>query len=84
MLVLDGNGKVVEKGEGIKGKGDWWEYAPTAEGRECGEGGDKPLTTKVTKEHEGFLLDYPRKPTIAPLQRLSARIMDLRAWQNQP
>jgi hypothetical protein len=33
VLVLDEKGKVVEKGEGIKKKGDWWEYVPTAQGK---------------------------------------------------
>ena len=28
VMILDKQGKVVEKGEG-----DWWEYAPTAEGK---------------------------------------------------
>lgn len=27
VMILD------EKGDGIKGKGDWWEYVPTAEAR---------------------------------------------------
>ena len=25
--------KIVEKGERIKSKGDWWEYVPIAEGK---------------------------------------------------
>ena len=33
VLVLDAKGKTVEKGEAIRKKGDWWEYAPTAEGK---------------------------------------------------
>ena len=40
VMVLNEAGKVVEKGdcealrkEGIRGEGDWWEYAPTAEGK---------------------------------------------------
>jgi hypothetical protein len=33
VLILDEQGKVVEKAEGIKGKGDWWEYESTAEGK---------------------------------------------------
>jgi hypothetical protein len=33
VIILDEQGKVVEKGEGIRGEGDWWEYVPTAEGK---------------------------------------------------
>ena len=33
VRVLDEKGKVLEKGEGVKGKGNWWEYMPTAEGK---------------------------------------------------
>jgi len=33
VMILDGQGKVVEKGEGIRKKGDWWEYVPTTEGK---------------------------------------------------
>jgi hypothetical protein len=33
VMTLDEAGKVVEKGEGIRKKGDWWEYAPTTEGK---------------------------------------------------
>ena len=32
VLVLDEKGKPVEKGEGIRKKGDWWEYTPATEG----------------------------------------------------
>ena len=32
VLVLDENGKTVETGEAVRGKGDWWEYVPTAQG----------------------------------------------------
>lgn len=30
---MDEQGNVVEKGEAVNGKGDWWEYVPTAEGK---------------------------------------------------
>ena len=30
VMVLDEEGKVIEKGEGIRGKGDLWEYTQTA------------------------------------------------------
>jgi hypothetical protein len=33
VMILDEDGKVTEKGEGIKGRGDWWEYVPDAEGK---------------------------------------------------
>jgi hypothetical protein len=33
ISVLDEKGKVVEKGAGVRGKGDWWEYAPATEGK---------------------------------------------------
>ena len=40
VLVLDEQGKVLEKG-------DWWEYTPTAEGKLVVEAQD--LTRKVVK-----------------------------------
>jgi hypothetical protein len=33
VIIMNEMGKVLEKGEGGKGKGNWWEYTPTAEGR---------------------------------------------------
>src|SRR5262245_55909332 len=33
VMILDKQGKEVEKGEAIKGEGDWWEYMPRAEGK---------------------------------------------------
>ena len=48
VLVLDEKGKVMEKGEGVKKKGDWWEYAPTAEGKLVVETRD--LAGNVVKE----------------------------------
>jgi hypothetical protein len=33
VMVLDEEGKIREKGEGIRGEGDWWEYTPAAEGK---------------------------------------------------
>jgi hypothetical protein len=33
VTILDEEGKVKEKGEGIRGEDDWWEYVPAAEGR---------------------------------------------------
>jgi hypothetical protein len=28
VVVLDEQGKTLERGEAVKGKGDWWEYMP--------------------------------------------------------
>jgi hypothetical protein len=33
VMILDEQRKVLEKGEAIKGKGDWWEYVPNAKGK---------------------------------------------------
>src|SRR6266545_5892964 len=33
VTVLDEEGKVMEKGEAIRGEGDCWEFTPTAEGK---------------------------------------------------
>ena len=33
VLILDEKEKTVEKGEGIRKKGNWWEYTPAAEGK---------------------------------------------------
>lgn len=33
VMVLDEDGKVLEKGEGTRLEGDWWEYIPTALGK---------------------------------------------------
>jgi hypothetical protein len=33
VTVLDEEGKVLEKGEGIKGEGKWWEFASNTEGK---------------------------------------------------
>ncbi len=42
VKILDGKGKVVEKGEGIRKKGDWWEYMPGADGKVVVEARDLP------------------------------------------
>jgi len=49
VTILDETGKVVEKGEAIRGKGDGWEYVPAAEGRVLVEVMDLPAN-KVQKE----------------------------------
>jgi hypothetical protein len=51
VSVLDEEGKVIEKGEGIKGKGDWWDYVPRAEGKILAEAWD--LAGNVTTKDEG-------------------------------
>lgn len=33
VMVLDKQGKIVERGEARRGKGDWWEYVPNAQGK---------------------------------------------------
>ena len=33
VRILDKEGKIVEKGQGIRGEDDWWEYVPAAEGK---------------------------------------------------
>jgi len=40
VTILDQEWKVVEKGEGIRGKGDWWEYRSGAEGKILAEAWD--------------------------------------------
>ena len=33
VLVLDEEGKVLEKEDATQGRGDWWEYVPGADGK---------------------------------------------------
>lgn len=33
VMVLDEEGKIVEKGDATQGRGDWWEYIPGAAGK---------------------------------------------------
>jgi len=40
VMILDEQGKVIEKGEGLRIEGDWWEYVPTAEGKVAVEARD--------------------------------------------
>ena len=40
VMILDEKGKVVEKGEGVRAKGNWWEYTPTADGKAIVEARD--------------------------------------------
>ena len=49
VSVLDENGRVQEQGEAVQGRGDWWEYAPSAAGKIVVEARDLPGNT-VTAE----------------------------------
>lgn len=40
VSILDEEGNVVEKGEGIKGEGDWWEVVCASEGKIIAEAWD--------------------------------------------
>ena len=33
VMMLDDEGKIVEKEEVLRGEGDWWEYVPRVEGK---------------------------------------------------
>src|SRR5215208_6891103 len=33
VMILDKKGNIVEKGEAVRKKGDWWEYVPGGEGK---------------------------------------------------
>jgi len=48
VMILDEEEKVVEKGEALRCKGDWWEYRPTAEGKVVVEARD--LAGNIAKE----------------------------------
>jgi hypothetical protein len=51
VLVLDGNGEILEQGEALQGRGDWWEYIPAAAGKVVVEACDLP-GNKVQAELE--------------------------------
>ncbi|HXQ38169.1 MAG TPA: hypothetical protein VN843_29460 [Anaerolineales bacterium] len=42
VLVLDEKGEIREKGEATQGRGDWWEYLPSTEGKVVVEVRDLP------------------------------------------
>lgn len=42
VSVLDENGEVLEQGEAVQGRGDWWEYSPSAAGKVVVEARDLP------------------------------------------
>ena len=33
VMILDEKGKLIERGKGLRGKGDWWEYVSGAAGK---------------------------------------------------
>ena len=51
VLVLDEEGKIVEKGDATQGRGDWWEYVPSAGGKVVVEARD--LAGNVAKAEVG-------------------------------
>jgi hypothetical protein len=51
VSVLDENDKVLEQGEAVQGRGDWWEYVPSVAGKVVAEARDLP-GNKVTAELE--------------------------------
>ncbi len=42
VFVKDENGAVLEKGEAVQGRGDWWEYVPSMAGKVLVEARDLP------------------------------------------
>jgi hypothetical protein len=42
VFVMDENGNVLEQGEAVQGRGDWWEYIPSAAGKIVVEARDLP------------------------------------------
>ncbi len=51
VSVLDEDGRVLEQGEALQGRGDWWEYMPSTAGKVVVEARDLP-GNKVTAELE--------------------------------
>jgi len=51
VTVFDADGKVLEKGEAVKGNADWWEYAPQQSGKSLVEARD--LAGNVTTTEMG-------------------------------
>ena len=51
VFVKAENGEVLEQGEAVQGRGDWWEYVPGSSGRVVVEAHDLPGNT-VTAELE--------------------------------
>ena len=51
VFVKDEKGEILERGKAVQGRGDWWEYVPSAMGRVLVEARDLPGNT-VTAELE--------------------------------
>ena len=51
VFVKDEKGEILEQGEAVQGRGDWWEYAPSSNGKVVAEARDLP-GNKVTAELE--------------------------------
>jgi hypothetical protein len=51
VMILNEQGKVMENEDATKGKGDWWEYTQTAEGKVIVEARD--LAGNVVKAELG-------------------------------
>jgi hypothetical protein len=51
VFVLDENGEILEQGQAVQGRGDWWEYIPSVNGRVVVEARDLP-GNKVKAELE--------------------------------
>lgn len=51
VSVLDEKGEVLEQGEALEGRGDWWEYVPSTSGKVVVEARDLP-GNKVKTELE--------------------------------
>lgn len=49
VSVLDEEGRILEQGEALQARGDWWEYVPSARGKIIVEAHDLP-GNKVTAE----------------------------------
>ena len=42
VSVLDESGRVLEQGEAVQGRGNWWEYVPSVTGKVVAEARDLP------------------------------------------
>jgi hypothetical protein len=42
VFVMDEDGMILEQGEAVQGRGDWWEYVPSMDGKVVVEARDLP------------------------------------------
>ncbi len=49
VFVMNENGEILEQGEALQGRGDWWEYVPASDGKIVAEARDLP-GNKVREE----------------------------------